>query len=123
MSKKVIGLVLVAILAMSMLVACGGTVDASDPNQGLWTATVGEAMGVEVDAAEVFKDGFTIELQSDGKCRVSADGSSSNAKWTLDGNAITITVEGETMSGTLENGLLTLENVFESGVNFKFEKK
>ena len=120
--KKIIAL-LVAVLLLFSLAACGGKVDSSDPNQGLWKAKSGEMMGLSMEVEDFFGEGFTIELQSNGKCALNVDGSKANGTWTLENGAFTVKGGGLDCSGRLENGFLTLENVLDMGLTLIFEKE
>ncbi len=121
--KKLTALLIVCFLLFSLTACGGGTVDPNDPNQGLWTATKGEMMGLSMEVSEFFGEGFTIELQSDGKCALNVDGEKANGTWTLSGGAFTVKGGGLDCAGRLENGQLTLENVLDMGLNLVFEKE
>ena len=93
MTKRIVGLIMVMVLLVCTLTACGGSVDPNDPNQGLWTATKAASQGIEMEVGDMFGSGFTIELQSSGKCKLTADGNTANGKWTID-DAGNFTVSG-----------------------------
>ena len=121
--KKNIALILVLVLVVSMFTACGGSVDTSDPNQGVWKATTGEMLGVSMDVTEFFGEGFTIELKSKGKCTLVVDGKKANGTWTLESGAFTVKGGGIDCKGRLENGSLVLEDVMDMGLDLYFEKE
>ena len=47
------------------------------------------------------------------------EGTSETCDWTLDGDAITVEVEGEPFTGTLADGVIVLDVM---GMNMTFEK-
>lgn len=121
--KRVFNKLCAAALSLIMLVslaACGGGGEQTDPNAGIYTAVYGEMLGIEVEASEIFEDGFTIELRDNGKCVMKIDGESAKGKWTLDGTDFTIKGGGLDSSGWLEDGALYLENVMDMGVSLLF---
>ena len=121
--KKTISLLLAVLLLVS-LGACGGAkIDPNDPNQGLWTATTGEMFGVTINVKDFFGEGFTIELQSKGKCVLTVDGSTAKGTWTLNNGAFTVEGGGIDCAGRLENGKLTLDDVMGMGIALVFEKE
>ena len=119
--KKLICLTMVFLL-LSSLAACGGKVDADDPNQGVWTAKTGAMMGISMDVEEMFGDGFTIELKANGKCALNVDGKKANGTWTLADGAITVKGGGLDCKGRLEDGRFSLEDVLGMGLTLVFEK-
>lgn len=102
---------------LTILCACGE----EDPNAGLYTCTKVEAMGMELDPAELYPDGATLELRSGGGGKLLVDGDGGAIKWTLDGTDFTLDTDGEKSHGTLENGVLTLE-LLSSGVTMTMVK-
>ena len=120
--KKAIS-VFMAILLIFCLTACGAKVDPNDPNQGLWKAKTGEMFGISIDVEDFFGKGFTIELQSKGKCALIVDGDKANGTWTLNNGAFTVKGGGLDCQGRLENGKLTLEDVLGMGLTLIFEKE
>lgn len=80
-----------------------------DPNLGVYTGTTAEYSGITLSLESFFENGFSIELQENGKCILNADGVQATGTWTLEGTAFTVTGGGLDCSGTLENGLMRLE--------------
>ncbi len=120
--KRSIIIVLTFLLSLSLIACGGGKIDTSDPNQGLWIAASGEMMGISMEADALFAEGFTIELQSDGKCSINVEGEKANGTWTLNGSSITVKGGGLDCSGTLKDGALTLENMLDMGMTVVFTK-
>ena len=116
---------LVVIGAVVYLVAGrsgGGSVASDDPVLGLYTAQKAETAGITISIKTMWKNGFTIELKDKGKATINVDGKSGSAKWTLDGEDFTVKGSGVDCSGTLVDGVLTLENVMDTGVTLYFTK-
>ena len=109
-TKKMIAILLSLLLVLS-LTACGGGSASTDPNAGLYTASTVEMLGVEIDAADAFTSGFTIELKDKGRCALVVDGKKANGKWTLEGTTFTLDGGGIKCEGTLEGGVITLVDV------------
>lgn len=95
----------------------------SDPNVGVWKVVYAEMWGMETDISDVFVNGFTIELLDKGKCKLNIDGTKGDGKWTFEDGAITIKGGGLDVSGTLNNGVLVLEDVLGTGLNLKLQKE
>ena len=100
----------------------GGSVASDDPVLGLYTAQKAETAGITISIKTMWKNGFTIELKDKGKATINVDGKSGSAKWTLDGEDFTVKGSGVDCSGTLVDGVLTLENVMDTGVTLYFTK-
>ena len=79
-------------------------------------------MGVTMDVAEVYPGETWVELKSGGKGTVMLDGDDFPMKWTLDGEAITITIDGVDSVGSLADGVLTVD-LMEMGVEMTFLKE
>ncbi len=105
--KKLLTCLLAALLLMSFLGCSSG--DADDPNLGVYTAKTAEYSGFTVDVNQFFEKGFTIELKSGGKCKLTADGESANGKWTLEGTKFHVNGGGIDCDGTLEKGVIRLD--------------
>ena len=119
--KSVIALLLAALILISFS-ACSAS-GSSDPNAGTYTALTAEMLGVSVEVADFFPDGFTIELKDGGKCKINAGSVSSSGKWTLDNTTFHIEGGGLDCDGTLENNRIRLTNVMNMGVDIIFYKE
>lgn len=118
--KKILAVLLTAALVLS-LAACGGS-SKPDPNEGVYKATSGEYGGISISIDKVFDGGFTLQLKSGGRAVLTTGGEDYNLKWSLDGKDFTLTASDSEYTGTLADGVLTLRNVLDSGVNMTLEK-
>ena len=110
------------------LAACGGKVSDGksggepDPNAGKYQGISAKALGMTMDMSEVYPGETWVELKSGGKGTVMLDGDEFPMKWTLDGEAITITIDGVDSVGSLADGVLTVD-LMEMGVEMTFLKE
>ena len=51
------------------------------------------------------------------------DGEMGNIKWTLEGETITVNVDGEEMTGTFEDDKLVFDDILGSGMKLTFAKE
>ncbi len=100
-----------ALLLLLSLFGCSSddAAKTDDPNLGVYKATTMTYSGFTMDVTDLFEDGFTIELKSNGKCTLTVDGDSANGKWTLDGTAFTVNGGGIDCTGTLKDGTMVLQ--------------
>ena len=97
--KKIIALLLTLAIVFS-LSACS----AEDPNAGIYNAVSCTALGFELDCT-----GDWLELKGNGKGKVCLMGEEYNCSWTLEGESFTMKNHGDEFSGTLRNGIITLD--------------
>ena len=117
--KKTI-VILLTIAMLLSLAACGG--GEPDPNAGKYQGISAKALGLTMEMSEVYPGETWVELKSGGKGTVMLDGDDFPMKWTLDGEAITITVEDVDSVGTLADGVLTVD-LMNMGVEMTFLKE
>ncbi|MFV0401222.1 MAG: hypothetical protein ACK5LX_11470 [Oscillospiraceae bacterium] len=124
--KKVVSILLVAVLVFSFAACSGGTSGGSSGVEGKWKLDSMNMGGVSVTAdgsADLGVDfsGFELEFKSGGKFSMSMEGESADGTYTNDGNAYTLTSDGESISGTLSDDgkEFTIE---EEGVSLVFVK-
>ena len=118
--------VLAVILAVVLICALGGKdggAAAADPNLGVYTASTAEMLGVEMDITDLFEEGVSIELKENGKCAMNVNGTKGSGKWTLEDGVFHIKGGGLDCDGTLESGVMTLENMLGMGVQMTFVKE
>ena len=106
--KKILACLL-AVLLLALALGCSSGDDKNDPNLGVYTAKTAEYSGITLNVDQFFEKGFTIELKSGGKCKLTADGESAHGKWTLDGTKFHVEGGGIECDGTLENGVMSID--------------
>jgi len=67
--------------------------------------------------ADVYPDGIKFELLSGGKCRLSAGKVSNTGSWSLDGTAFYAKIRTDEVTGTLEQGVLVLDDFQGTGMD------
>lgn len=113
-------LAVVIIAAVVILLVKGGGGKSNDPNLGVYNAVSAEMWGVEMPVEDLYAGGFSIELKSGGKCTIIADGTKGSGKWDLDGADFELEGAGLDCEGTLSNGVMTLEDMLDMGLNMTF---
>ena len=98
--KKILAFLLTLAMVLS-LAACG---EKDHPNAGVYNAVSCTALGLSLDCA-----GDWMELKGNGKGKVCLMGEEYNCSWTLEGENFTMKNHGDEFSGTLHNGIITLD--------------
>lgn len=121
MKKKVLvlGIAVVMALSMAFVASCGKT----DPNVGKYKMV--EMMGMTIDdmnklAGEDVSDMITLELKDGGKGVMKVESESGDVEWKVDGEKISLTADGETIEGTIKDGVIEIEI---DGISVVFEKE
>ena len=97
--KKLISILLTLAMLLS-LTACG----AEDPNAGIYNAVSCTALGLDLDCERDW-----LELKKGGKAELCLMGEEYFCSWTLEGETFTLKNHGDEFSGTLKNGIITLD--------------
>ena len=118
--KKIIALLLALAMVLS-LAACGGSAE-EDPNAGKYLGTTAKALGMVMPMSDIYEGETWLELKSGGKGTIMLDGDDFSMKWTLEGEAITITIDGVDSIGTLADGVITVD-LMNMGVEMSFLKE
>ena len=116
--KKTLSVLLILVMLLS-LVACGSS--EPDPNAGIYYGTYGTYSGFSMAADKLFEGGCSLELKNGGKGEITLGADSFNIKWSLDGEAITVSIQGEESVGTLKDGIIQIE-FLGMGLELTFEK-
>lgn len=118
--KKIIAILLMISMLLT-LCACGDkganpdtdagttTEAAADPALGVYNGVSSRMFGSVSDMSEVYPGTNSVELKKNGKCVVTLDDDAIDGKYTLDGEAIDIVLEGESSLGTLKDGILVFD--------------
>lgn len=121
--KKISSIVLALIMLVN-LAACGGkNTKSNDPNIGMWNAVSASMLGVTQDIVEVFEKGVSLELKANGKYNLDMDGKKASGKWSYKAGGLSLSGSGLVFTGNVENGILTLTNMLDMGLDLIFEKK
>ena len=121
--KKVFALLFALMMTLS-LAACG--TDTSDPNAGVYVCTTVSVSGYDLPAENCFETDITLELKGNGKGTLNMESKTQDFTYVIEGTdfSFDITSEGETITstGTLENGVITVD-LLGAGMGCTFEKQ
>ncbi len=123
--KKISSLILAFIMLVSFT-ACGGKSGDSDsdaPHLGMWNAVAASMMDTTLDISEVYDEGASLEMNSNGKYKLILDGEKAYGKFTYEDGILELSGDGLDLSGTIENDILTLTNMLDMGLDLIFEKE
>lgn len=125
--KKLISLALALVLVLS-LTACGSKDggDSADPNLGKYLGAEFSGDGNEwLSLDEVYDEGESyIELKSDGKGEFCLGGDATDIKWALESDgSLKLTRDSLESNGTLQNGIITLTDLWGNNVTITFVKE
>jgi len=120
--KKILAIALVLVVALTVLVSCGGSAGIVGEYKlksmmGMDIAALAEAFGS--DASEI-ENSFSLVINADGTGTMKSEEGGGDITWKLDGDQLSMTAEGETITGTFDGTDITLT---ESGVSMVFTKK
>ena len=122
--KKQMMLLLAMILTVLTLAACGGS--KISPVVGNWKATTVSVSGVSVDVDEYLKQSgnedvkMEMVLEKDNTMSINMAGQTGEGTWKLDGSTLTLTIDGDSLDTTYEDGKITMDL---SGVSMTLEKQ
>ena len=125
--KKLVSLALALVLVLS-LTACGSKDggDSADPNLGKYIGAEFSADGNEwLSLDEVYYEGESyIELKSGGKGVFCLGGDATDIKWALESDgSLKLTRDSLESNGTLQNGIITLTDLWGNNVTITFVKE
>ena len=95
----------------------------NDPNIGTYKATNVSMYGLDLDPDDIFEGGFIIELREGGKCYIQAGETKGTGTWKLEEGVLTINDSSSTIEAKLDNGVITIENMLDMGLNITLEKQ
>jgi hypothetical protein len=112
------------LLLISLILSGCSDIDflaSESPNAGMWHGHSVSVWGKEESMESVYPDGFDIELFSGGRGKVSVNGDTEDAIWTLKDGHFTIKWGENKLFGMLEGEKIVLES--EQGTNVIFYKE
>lgn len=109
--------VLLAVIAFAFT-GCG---EKPTGYEGKYVSVAGEMMGIELTGDDI--SGWAIELDNGGKGKMEIEGETGNIKWSVEGETITVNVEGEEMKGTIDGDKLVFDDILGSGMKLTFAKE
>lgn len=109
------------LFSLFMLSACGGGGRADAEYEGKYISVAAEAIGVTLTGDDV--SGFGLELNSNGKGKMSVEGESHSIKWTNDDENITVSLEGTDMIGAIGKDTIVFNNLLDAGIKVTFAKE
>lgn len=105
--KKILSTLLTLLLAAVMLTACGG--DKEDASlYGEYKLYAAEEDGMCILASEIFEEEGSLLLEKGGKGTM-AVGDKVSVKWAVEGDKITLSQGGDSYSGTIKDGIITMD--------------
>ncbi|MBQ9234493.1 MAG: DUF4923 family protein [Lachnospiraceae bacterium] len=122
--KRILTAVLMLATLMILCVGCGKGKDVSgtyklDSMAGMSVADLQkqyDELGISMNVADM----ITVEIKSDDTFTMKMDSESYSGTYKLDGDNISLTVDGDTQKGTLKDGTLTIG---EGNEQMVFKKK
>lgn len=123
-TNKIIAALAAVMMVMLMVAGCGNNNSADNALvAGTWKLTSAEASGMTLTSemlGTVGMDNMTIEFDENGTVKLALYEQTVDAQWAMNGDAVEITVEGETIAAQLEDGKLVMEA---DGAKLIFEKQ
>ena len=143
--KRILSLMLVLMLVLVLFVGCsesgssGGGAATVESVAGLYKVKsmngkpIKEALseelagnGMNIDdyldmvkehyQIESIEDMMTMTLKADGTCSMAEMGEEMKGTWTLDGNKVSVTIDGDTLEATYSNGTISFSDTGSSDV-------
>ena len=118
--KKLVAFLLAIAMVLS-LAACGGET-AEDPNAGKYIGVSAAVGGFSLPMSDVYEGETWLELKSGGRGTIMLGGDDFSIKWSVEGEEITISVQGEDSVGTLKNGAVVVD-LMDMGCVMTFQKE
>jgi major membrane immunogen (membrane-anchored lipoprotein) len=115
MKKRVLAVVLAALLLASLLAACGGSGKTDSKYVGKyytskisdWTVQeYADLLGMSLEEAKEF---MWVELKDGGKGTFNSDGEAEEVSWKVEGEKLTLSAQGDAMEGTIKDGVITFD--------------
>ncbi len=106
MKRKRFAALIISVLMVISLCACGGS--KVDENVGKYEMYAYEEDDYILLASDLDMSGY-MDLQDQGAVVFFADDETMTGTWSADGAKLSVTIDGDTADGTIENGIIKLE--------------
>ena len=121
-TMKVLTLLMALVLTFS-LAACGGSSDSTDLTGTTWALSGGSQGSTKVDKAtleSLLGGEMVYSFAEDGKVTLSLSGAEVEGTWSQDGNEVSLDIQGDTGTMTIDGDKMILE---QDGIKVEFTKK
>jgi len=105
MYKKLCKLIIL-LLCLSL---CGCSTGEPDPNAGTYVCTQIVSDGVSMKPEELFEGGVVLKLLPEGKGSVMFGSEGGSVSWLLNGDELSLDINGQISYGTLKDGLISID--------------
>ncbi len=119
--KRMLLGILLSVVMVLCLSACGGGGRADSVLEGKYVGVVAEGMGMTMVGDEI--GGYTIELTKNGKGTMSVDDATKKCSWTNDDTTLTIKVEGSEFTGALITDAFIVDDLLDTGIKITYAKE
>ncbi len=115
--KKLHSLIAMLLLCTILFTACGG---GAGEDAIIYEGTEISMLGVSVPPEEISDGGITLALDDNGNATLTLDGEDYNCEWETSGTRFTLTQGSDEFKGTMEDGVVVIENLLDSGMDITF---
>lgn len=112
----------ISVAGLILLLCLAGCSGEPDPNAGLYICTAVEAEEESLEPESLYGGGFSLTLQNNGRGLLQTGEEKGKIRWSLKGESFTLYTGGSASSGTLKDGVISLE-LFDSGIRLRLEKE
>ena len=124
--KKLAAVLMALLMVATLFAACGGSGSSGSgeaaPYEGKYIAHSVSMMGMNM-SAEGVADGWALEIAGGGKGTMEVEGTSAKLTYTVEGDTMTIEVEGEEMTATIGEDTLVIDDMMGMGMGITFAKE
>ncbi len=114
---------LIVVVLLIVLVSSLFSGGSDDPNIGVWQAEEITMMGMTMKPTDIYPEGISLELKSNGKCTLTMDGDDYSADYEIDGTSFKMIDGGEEFPGTIVGNEIEITNLLDMGIDIKFVKE
>lgn len=120
--KKISSIIFVFVMLFNVTACSSKSSESDDPNVGMWNAVSASTMGITEDISELFEQGASLKLKENGKYKLLLDGEKALGKWSYKDGVLELSGDVD-FTGNINNGVLTLTNLLDMGLDLIFEKE